>query len=282
MPKSSIRAAIDFGISNTDAVAQLDGEWRRWTQPYDGDPTPDDVRRILHKGEIELDTLSHLAVTGGRHKLLPSQIGTCQVVSVNEVEAIGRGGKALAELPAGQARKPVLVISAGSGTAIIAARTNRIYHVSGTGVGGGTMLGLSRLLLGTVDPLEIQQLAAEGDANGVDLSLADVITGPIGSLPASATAVNFGRLARSATPASRQDVAAGIINLVAQTIGLVAVNAAHAQRIEEIVVIGHLVDMPGIRRVLESVGMYYATTIHLPQHPGFGTALGALLSLDKK
>lgn len=281
MAKSSVRVAIDFGISNTDAIAEVNGEWRRWTQPYDGDPDPEDVRQILAKGQIELAEISQLAVTGGRHKLLPSKIEHCEIVSVNEVQAIGRGGRALAELTGNQKRKPVLVISAGSGTAIIAARTQSIQHVSGTAVGGGTMLGLGRLLLGTVDPLEIQQLAENGNTNGVDLSLADVITGPIGSLPANATAVNFGRLARNVDQASRQDIAAGIVNLVAQTIGLIAVNAAKAQRIEHIVVIGHLIDMAGIRRVLESVGMYYATKMYLPQHSGFGTALGALLSLEK-
>ena len=278
MKTASVRAAIDFGISNTDAIAQVDGEWRRWTEPYDGDPDAADVQRILAKGGIDLDSLSRLAVTGGRHKMLPPKIGNCEVVSVNEVNAIGRGGRALAGLTGNQARKPVLVISAGSGTAIIAARTSGIRHVSGTAVGGGTMLGLSRLLLGTVNPLEVEALAQQGSANGVDLSLADVITGPIGSLPADATAVNFGRLSRNEFTPSREDLAAGIVNLVAQTIGLIAVNAAKAQRIEQIVVIGHLIDMQSIRHVLGSVGMYYGTTLHLPEHAGFGTALGALVS----
>ncbi len=77
---------------------------------------------------------------------------------------------------------------------------------------------------------------------------------------------------------SREDLAAGIVNLVAQTIGLIAVNAAKAQRIEQIVVIGHLIDMQSIRHVLGSVGMYYGTTMHLPEHSGFGTAMGALVS----
>lgn len=278
MAKSFIRAAIDFGISNTDAVAEINGELRRWTEPYDGDPNPDEVRRILAKGAIDLDSLSRLAVTGGRHKMLPPRIGDCEVFSVNEVTAIGRGGRAMAGLTGDQVRKPVLVISAGSGTAIIAARNNGIRHVSGTAVGGGTMLGLSRLLLGTVDPLEIESLAQNGNANGVDLSLADVITGPIGSLPASATAVNFGKLSRNDFKPDREDLAAGIVNLVAQTIGLIAVNAAKAQRIEQIVVIGHLIDMKSIRQVLGAVGMYYGTTMHLPEHSGFGTALGALVS----
>lgn len=279
MNTSTIQAAIDFGISNTDAVAQVNGEWRRWTEPYDGDPDPDDVRRILAKGGVELDSLEKLAVTGGRHRVLPGKIGNVEVVSVNEVEAIGLGGRALSAETNRRWRKPLLVVSAGSGTAMIDARSGQRKHVSGTAVGGGTMLGLSRLLLGTVDPHEIEALAQKGDSNGVDLSLADVITGPIGSLPASATAVNFGRAARSTTPASREDTAAGIVNLVAQVIGLLAINAAKGQSLHQITVVGHLIDMPSIRRVLELVGTYYNTSIQLPEHSGFGTAMGAVAAV---
>ena len=49
------------------------------------------------KGGV-ISTHSRLAVTGGRHKMLPPKIGNCEVVSVNEVNAIGRGGRALAGL----------------------------------------------------------------------------------------------------------------------------------------------------------------------------------------
>jgi type II pantothenate kinase len=67
------------------------------------------------------------------------------------------------------------VVSAGSGTAIVAGRGDQYAHITGSAVGGGTLLGLARLLLGTADPQEIDGLALQGDPNGVDLSLADVI-----------------------------------------------------------------------------------------------------------
>ncbi|MCC6166844.1 MAG: hypothetical protein IT329_06405 [Caldilineaceae bacterium] len=86
-------------------------------------------------------------------------------------------------------------MSAGSGTAMVAADGASFRHVTGTGVGGGTLLGLGRLLLETTRPQEIDRLAAQGDAAAVDLGLQDVVTGPIGSLPSDATAVNFGRVA---------------------------------------------------------------------------------------
>jgi len=172
---------------------------------------------------------------------------------------------------------PLLVVSAGSGTAVVAVRGERCTHVTGTGVGGGTLLGLGRLLLHTTDPGEIDALARRGDPNGADLSLGDVVSGPIGQLPADATAVNFGRLAHRDLVVSREDLAAALVALVGQVIGTVAVNAARAQQIERIVVTGHLIDMSSVRAALEQVGDIYGMPITLPPNAGCGTALGALL-----
>jgi len=278
MPR--IQAAIDFGISNTDQIAQVDGVWRRWTQSYIGKPDERVVREVLARGGMTHEELPVLAVTGGRHRLLPARLGSTQVVGVNELPAIGRGGQAaLADV---SRRTRVLVISAGSGTAVVAAQGRRYRHITGTAVGGGTLLGLGRLLLQTVDPVEIDQLAMAGNANAVDLSLADVVTGPIGTLPANATAVNFGRLARSEGNATRADMAAALVTLIGQVIGLLSVAAARALHCKQIVVIGHMTDMASIRRVLNLVGQYYSTPLILPEDAGYYTALGALLHVAEE
>lgn len=275
-------AAIDFGISNTDIVAQIHGELRQWTQPYTGQPDADQVRAILAQGGVDLVDLAVLAVTGGRHRLLPPQIGDCVVQSVGELEAIGRGGQAMAALTGEEAQQPLLVVSAGSGTAMIKAQGRNYNHVTGTAVGGGTMLGLSRLLIDTVDPQVIDELAQTGNSNGVDLSLADVITGPIGTLPAAATAVNFGRMVRTTAAPSRADLAAGIVTLIGQTIALIAINAARSLPTTQIVITGHLTDMVTIRRMLTAVGALYGQTMQMPTNAGYATALGALLTVSEQ
>jgi type II pantothenate kinase len=274
-----MKAAIDFGISNIDAVALVDGELRCWTQPAHGSPTPDLVRAILAAGGVDLGQLEWLAVTGGRHQDLPSRLGDCAVEGVGEVPAIGRGGQELSRLIGLDPAVPTLVVSAGSGTAVIAARGDQYAHVTGSAVGGGTLLGLARLLLATTDPQEIDELARSGDPNGADLSLGDVVGGPIGRLPASATAVNFGRLARQEAPVARADLASALVTLVGQVIAVTAINAARAQQLERVVVIGHLTDMPSVRSVLDEVGDYYGMRLTLPEQAGYGTALGALYSL---
>lgn len=270
-------AAIDFGISNTDAVALIDGVVRRWSRDTAGMPSHASVRQILATGGVDLAGLSSLAVTGGQHRTLPQCLGTTAIIGVPEVTAIGRGGQALGIPDGDDPATPILVVSAGSGTAVIAARGESYAHVTGSGVGGGTLLGLGRLLLGTTDATAIDSMAWRGDANGADLALRDVVSGPIGALPPDATAVNFGRLARQVSPAHTDDLAAALMTLVGQVIAITAINAARAQQIERIVVIGHMADMPSFRRVIQLVGEYYGTELLLPEHAGFGTALGAML-----
>lgn len=270
-----MHAAIDFGISNTDAVASIDGQIRHWTQPSDGPPDELVVRHILDAGGVDFASLTQLAVTGGRHRALPSRIGTLALSGVDEITAIGRGGQALSGED--DPEEPILVVSAGSGTAIITARGTKYAHITGTGVGGGTLLGLGRLLLQTADAREIDALAQRGNRNGADLSLRDVISGPIGNLPPDATAVNFGKLAREGHSASREDLAAALMTLVGQVIAITAINAARAERVERVVVIGHMTDMASFRKTIDLVGDYYGMQLVLPNNAGFGTALGALL-----
>jgi len=117
LARSAAHAAIDFGISNIDAVARIGGELHRWTRLSVGQPDPDLVQAVLAAGGVELSSLRRLAVTGGRHRTLPDQIGDCAIVGVNEIQAIGRGGQALAGL-SGDGAAPILVVSAGSGTAL--------------------------------------------------------------------------------------------------------------------------------------------------------------------
>jgi type II pantothenate kinase len=272
-----MQAAIDFGISNIDAVASIDGMLRHWTRPSNGSPNAEVVREVLAAGGVELATLPQLAVTGGRHRALPSAIGHCALHGVDEVSAIGRGGQALALSDEESPTTPILVVSAGSGTAVVTARGDTYTHITGSGVGGGTLLGLGRLLLQTADAHEIDELARQGNPNGADLSLKDVISGPIGTLPPDATAVNFGKLARQAIDVSRADLAAALMTLVGQVIAITAINAARAERVDRVVVIGHMTDMGSFRRVLEQVGLYYGMQLTLPANAGYGTAIGAML-----
>jgi type II pantothenate kinase len=266
--------AIDFGASNTDAIARIGTELRRWTLPSVGKPSEARTRAVLTAGNIDLADVAWIAMTGGDRSALADTLAGTPIISVPEVEAIGRGGLALAGV------SEAAIVSAGSGTAVIAARPAGYQHISGTGVGGGTLLGLARLLIGTADPGVVDALARAGNHTSVNLTIGEIIGEAIGSLPPDTTAVNFGRLAREASTPNRPDLAAGLVNLVGQVIGVVAINAARSQSFETIVVIGHLADLASIRATIAQVGEFYGAPITLPAGGGYATALGALLAAE--
>ena len=269
-----MNAAIDLGITNIHVILRR-GENLDYTRlDTTRQPVLEQVESVLAMLERDGAQVEQAAVTGGKHRSLPAEVGGVPLVKVKEVDAIGRGGLYLAGLP------EALVVSAGSGTAMVAARGRESTHVTGSAVGGGTLQGLSRLLLGTADPQEIDRLALQGDANRVDLTLAEALGGAVGRLPVNANAVNFGRLGREAVDVAPPDLAAALVRLVGQVIAVIAINAAKAEGLETVVMTGHLVDLQSVCRVLEEVAGFYQADIRVPPLPGSGTAAGALLCME--
>ncbi len=264
--------AIDFGASNTDVVFTDGTALRRWNVPSQGQPDEARVRAVLAHGQLVPTDVEWIAVTGGNRERLPDLIDGRPVHKIDEVRAIGRGGLALAGVDR------AIVTSAGSGTAVIAAGPEGSRHVTGSGVGGGTLVGLGRMLLGITDPHVLDTLASEGSATGLTLTIGEILGGAIGSLPADTTAVNFGRVARGPVDASPADTAAALVNMVGQVIAIIAVNAAHATNNQNIVIVGHLSDLPSIRETFRLVGQFYGATFQVPEFGGYATATGALLA----
>lgn len=265
---------VDFGLSVTDAVlAAGDGVRRHVAFHRPGPASEELLRRAL--AELGADARSsEIGVTGGRSRQLPDLLDGRRVVRVPEPEAVGRGGAALA------GTERALVVSCGTGTAMIDAdrAAGRFVHLSGTAVGGGTLEGLATHLLGVRDASAVAEMALRGSAAGVDTTLAEVLGGGVGDLPPEATAVNLGRLATVSAP-DPADLAAGLVTMVAQTIALVALNAARAGGLREVVFVGRLAEFPAVSAVVTSVfELYGAPAPSFPQGGALATALGAALS----
>ena len=269
--------SIDFGITVTDIIKR------------DNDFLLHEM--TLSKEEPSLSLLKHLftdidfnsgvnllAVTGGKHLNLGDEIESTKIVHVNEIDAVGEGAMNLSGL---SGKDPIIIVSAGSGTACILAQDGNFIHCSGTGVGGGTVLGLSKLLLGTIDPVEIAELAKAGNESGVDLILEDVVSGPIGELPSDTTAVNFGKISKIDSEISKQDIAAGIVNLVGQTAARVATSVATTYNATEIVVVGRSPSFNGLKNSLEQAASIMGFSPHFPKNGEYASALGALLVAEK-
>ena len=270
--------SIDFGITVTDILKRNQGVMSHQMTLSKEEPSQALLNKLLSDVNFKSD-VNFLAVTGGKHLNIGDKIESTRVIHVNEIEAIGEGAMNLSGL---SEKNPTIIVSAGSGTACILAKEGNFVHCSGTGVGGGTVLGLSKLLLGTTDPIEIAELAIKGNESSVDLILEDVVSGPIGELPSDTTAVNFGKVSKIDSEISREDIAAGIVNLVGQTAARVATSVATTFNAREIVVVGRSPSFNGLKNSLEQAASIMGFSPYFPENGEYASALGALLVAEKK
>jgi len=231
--------------------------------------TADALAGFLEANSLPLSSVRRIAVTGVRARACGANLLGIPCRRVEEFQAISRGGLHLAGLA------QAIVVSMGTGTAVVRAIPAECRHLGGTGVGGGTLLGLSKCILNTTDFDEIVELAAGGNLANVDLLVGDLSPTAIASLSGRATASNFGRLGHGA---SRADYALGILNLVFQTIGLVALFAAAPFQELDVVLTGKLTAVPQARDILAGFAVISPLRFRFPPHAEYATAVGAALS----
>ena len=111
--------------------------------------------------------------------------------------------------------------------------------------------------------------------------LEDVVSGPIGLLPPDMTAVNFGKISKSDSKVSKEDMAAGIVNLVGQTVARISTSIAMAFIVTDIVIFGRTPTFTSLRNSLEEAAMLANFTPHFPKNAEYASALGALLMAEK-
>ncbi|MEM0359931.1 MAG: hypothetical protein QXK06_01160 [Candidatus Diapherotrites archaeon] len=215
-----------------------------------------------------LERVKSFCVTGGKSAKCKRILLGKPVKIICEINAIGAGGLFCAK------KKKAIVVSLGTGTCIVNASGDQFEHCFGTGVGGGTLLGLSRQLLLLEDLKKVNELAKKGNLEKIDLLVKDIVGKGIGKLPGNATASNFGRSAL----AKKTDVALGIINLVAETNAVVVSLASEKCEQKEIVLTGKLLSVPVFKQRLLSALRLLGKKAIVPKDYGVATAIGACIS----
>ncbi len=269
---------IDIGGSTTKAAAVQNGETVGLTAIQSLEPiaaASGALGKLLSDLGQGLRDIELVAVTGVGAQRIPERILDLPVHRVDEMIAVGTGGLALT------GKTEALVVSIGTGTALVAVyeEGKKILHVGGTGVGGGTLQGLSRLLLRTQNVTTTENLAERGDTSKVDLTVQDLAGRAVGRLPGYATASNFGKISDETTD---NDVAAGLFNLVGQVIGMVAVFASKAYGLERcIVLVGRLTQSKRFVESIARVGSLFDVSFIVPDKADFCTAIGASIWLRR-
>ena len=231
--------------------------------------------RFISENGLQLSQVEHIVLTGVGASHFEGDLYGIPTTKAVEFQAIGRGGLELS------GKGHALVVSLGTGTAFVeASRTSGSKHIGGSGVGGGTLLGLCERLAQVSSFDTVLQLAGRGDLHKVDLTIGDISTKDVGNMNADVTAANFGKLADDA---AQEDLVAGVVNMVFQTIGMLAVFAVRESATRDIVLTGTLTVMPEIREVFSALEALHPVNFILPENSVFATAIGAaLLYLDKQ
>jgi len=262
---------LDIGGTTTKIIGYEKGELFGFVRVQASDPLTSasgglgKFLNVIGKG---LGDVKQIFATGVGASQLKGDIFGCQTKIVPEFDCVGLGGLHLAGLD------EAIVVSMGTGTSIVAARGRQVEHVIGSGVGGGTLQGLAERMLNVREFETISNLADQGDLGMVDLTIGDITTAEIPGLTPDATASNFGKLEDLARP---EDISAGIVNLVFQSVGTASVLAARMQGLDRIVITGNLSMMPLGKNILDGFSRLYNVRFLIPEHAEFATAVGASL-----
>ncbi len=229
--------------------------------------------RFAHENGFSLKDIEKVMMTGVGSTFVTKDLYELPCRHVSEFDSIGLGGMYLSGL------SDCLVVSLGTGTAIVHASKERgIEYLGGTGVGGGTLIGLSKLLLKAENIEPIVELAEDGMLSNIDLCIGDIAAKEsMGVMPSDLTASNFGNVSDLA---SKSDIAKGILNLVFETVGMVAIFAARSRGVRDIVLTGNLTHLAFCREKADyfnSLEHAYGVHFLIPPLAQFATVIGTAL-----
>ena len=229
--------------------------------------------KFTEENEIEMSEINKIMMTGVGASFVKKDIFGLPCERVPEFNSIGKGALYLSGLD------EALAVSLGTGTALVHAKNGeKMNYLGGTGVGGGTLVGLSRLLLHAESMEHIIEYAECGDLENIDLKIKHMTeSGDLSILSRELTASNFGKVSDLAT---KEDIALGIMNMVFETVGMVSIFAAHQVKCENIILTGNLTRIGFCEKKFaefNSMKDNYGVNFIIPENSQFGTVIGTAL-----
>jgi type II pantothenate kinase len=173
-----------------------------------------------------------------------------------------------------------VITNIGTGTSIHSLKGTEHERIAGTGIGGGTLLGMSALMTGIHQFDEIVELSAVGSRSEVDMLVSDIYFGNKTPIDGGLTASNFGDAGlRPLMERSKEDVLATVQGLVGEVISTLSIQCAFAEDVEHIVYIGStLANNEPLQKIIGNYTKRKNRTPIFLTDNGYSGAIGALLS----
>ena len=232
------------------------------------------LRKVYSKNDLEIflenniiTQVDEIVFTGiGADKINESDYDV-KISKVAEFDAIAKGGVYLS------GKEEAIVVSVGTGTALLEVRKDKVKHLGGTGLGAGTLYNICDRLLGINGFDEIYKATLEGDINKIDLRIGDITDTEIKTLPKELTLSNFGKFEKDS---SKEDIARGIVNMIFEVIGMMVAFYTINSDIKEAILIGNITALPGVKDILGKIENTHKIKFFIPNDAEFAVTLGAI------
>ncbi|MEN1937894.1 type II pantothenate kinase [Paenibacillus sp. 102] len=226
--------------------------------------------------------INRLSITGGKAEQLQTLfLGKYKIEHLAEFDATLSGVHYLIEEEKHSINNFVLT-NIGTGTSIHYVRNNKYIRAGGTGVGGGTIMGLSKLLTNIDRFEEVIRHTKLGSRRNLDIIVGDIYNGILSPIDNNLTASNFGKATISEADYNKSDLIATLQGLVGEVVTALSLQFAEAKDIDHIVYIGST--LSNNKQLQDIIGNYTVYQNKKPiflQDYGFSGAIGALLSIEK-
>jgi type II pantothenate kinase len=229
--------------------------------------------------DIMLTHKCSLIFTGARTDFIEPKKLCCKYIIIDEIQAVANIARFL------RIEKAV-VVNIGTGTPFIVFDNGKHNHYTGTGIGGGTFSGLSKLLLGISDMRKVYSLAKAGYASKVNTTINDISKTEISWLKKDVTVSNFGKIEINSAEAnsliSREDIAMGIHSIVGEPIGSIAAGVAKGIGLDFVIFAGGVCENNIIRKTISNCLEIFGLKAIFIDNPSYGTCFGAMTIFENK
>lgn len=227
--------------------------------------------------------VEEIGLTGGRAEQLRETLQSVKSMQyIVEFEATLKGVHYLLQRE-GHAIEQAIIANIGTGTSIHYMDGNMHSRVGGTGIGGGTLVGLASIMTGVTSFDEVTTIASKGNREGIDLLVKDIYQGMDTPIAGTLTASNFGKAGITPGETYRtEDVLATTQGLVGEVISTLSIQLAEQYKAENIVYIGSTLSEN--EHLKDVIARYTVLKKHTPvflKDCGFSGAVGALLNISQ-
>ncbi len=286
---------IDAGLTLTKVVRASGGTIEAFAFKTAAESVHDIAER--DPGQLSPASLRPLGVTGARADAYAALPGA---FAAQEIEAAARGARALLSCAgatndplsghdprrglsardapnggdAGEMTANFVLALLGTGTAFAAVRGEKVQHLGGTALGGGSFTGIAR----RIDPALTYETmiagAARGDRRRADVMVSDAYPDGIGRIGGEMTAAHLAKRGDE-TP---DDVLAALLNMHGENIAQIAASRAIIAQIPRLVLAGGFAhENAALVISITAMAALFGVSVDLAPHAGFAGAIGAAI-----